>query len=120
MFGAGPTVPKGASSVGLAGHYAACRWDTPSTSGVYFSLLAGGAWAMDSIKPTPPGDSGIEPNYGTLAVPGASKTLQACGEDECDAYLAVGTTLVEVQFNDPGAARRASVLGALATIIAAS
>jgi hypothetical protein len=119
-LGAGPTLTTNASSVGLVGVYAACRWDTPSSSGVYFGLVAGGSWSIASLKPRPPIDSGIDGAYASISVSGASQAIESCGEGECDAYLGGGTTVVEVDFPDPGTAKRSSVLGAIMKVIAAS
>ena len=120
VFTAGPTPPTYASSIGLVGVYAACRWDTPTASGVYFGLVAGGSWSKTSLNPQPPDQSGVGAAYTPIAISGAAGSIESCGGEECDAYLFVGKTVVEVDYPDPGTARRPMVLAAITKIIAAS
>lgn len=110
-----------ASAIGLVGPYAACTWNSSSYGYLQISLLAGGSWAFPSFAPVPIGDSVfVAQDYLTLTVAGASSAKVACVSGACDAFLAVGSTAVEVEFKDPGVARRSSVLAAIANAIATS
>jgi len=53
-------------------------------------------------------------------VAGTTSAKEACVGDGCDAFLAVGSSAVEVAYNDPGVTMRASVLAAFAKALATS
>lgn len=110
-----------ASTIGLVGPHAACNWDSSTSQDLYVRLLAGGSWAFPAFTPSPTGDAGFRASdYSALSVAGAKSVKEACVNGACDAFLAVGSTAVQVTYNDPGAAKRASVLAAFVTALAAS
>jgi hypothetical protein len=108
-----------ASTIGLVGRAARCMWSDPQGGEVDIDLLAGGSWAFPGFAPIAPGDSIIR-SYAPMTVPGVSSALVGCAGGGCDAYLVVGSTAVEINYNDPGAARNPALLAALAAAIAAS
>jgi hypothetical protein len=104
-----------ASTIGLVGPYAACDWNSKSYGYLQVRLLAGGSWAFPSFTPVPTGDSSFTAkDYSALTVAGTTSAKEACLRGGCDAFLAVGSSAVEVAYNDPGVAKRASVLAAFA------
>lgn len=104
-----------ASTIGLVGPYAACNWRSKTNGYVQVKVLAGGSWAFPAFVPIPTGDSGYtEKDFSTLTVAGTTSAKAACVDGGCDAFLAVGSSAVEVAFNDPGVARRATTLAAFA------
>jgi hypothetical protein len=110
-----------ASTIGLVGPYAACNWRSKSDGYLQIRLLAGGSWAFPSFAPLPTGDSSFTAqDYSALTVAGTTSVKEACLSGTCDAFLAVGSSAVEVTYNDPGVAKRPSVLSAFATALAAS
>lgn len=110
-----------ASTIGLVGPYAACDWNSKSYGYLRIRLLAGGSWAFPSFAPVPTGDSGFTAqDYSALTVAGTTSAKEACASGECDAFLAVGSSAVEVAYNDPGVTKRASVLAAFAKDLAVS
>jgi len=109
-----------ASTIGQQGTTAGCYW-TPGSgrADVVLKMLAGGSWAFGTLKPRPIGDSDIRGPYARATIPGASDALIACGGSGCDAYLAIGTTAVEI-LTDRGLAASKTELAGLARLIAAS
>jgi hypothetical protein len=110
-----------ATTVGLVGSYAECGWHSSSYGYLNVSLLAGGSWALPTLAPQAPGDA----DYGTapyVSVPaqGVTSDKVSCADGTCDAFLAVGTSAVEILYNDPGVAKNPTVLAAFAKVIAAS
>lgn len=115
----GPTAEY-ASTVGLVGPYASCRWFGTSEGSVEISLLAGGAWVFPGFTPVEVADSTIQ-TFVPGSVPGASAAeLGNCGDGGCEAYLAVGTTLVNLYFDDQGTTKDSAILSAFVKAIAAS
>jgi hypothetical protein len=108
-----------ASTIGLVGRDARCMWSDPQGGAVDIELLAGGSWVFPGFAPIAPGDSIIR-SYAPMTVPGASSAVMGSGEGSCEAYLAVGTTAVEISMNDLGATRNIAALAAFAKAIAAS
>jgi hypothetical protein len=110
-----------ASSVGLVRPYARCYWNTPSYGYVWVDLLGGGSWAIPTLSPVATGDSPFAgQTYTPLAVAGATSAKAACTQGACNAYLAVGTTAVNVSWADLGTAKNIAALGAFAKAVAAS
>jgi hypothetical protein len=110
-----------ASTIGLVGVYAACDWNSKSYGHLEIRLLAGGSWAFPSFAPVPIGDSSFTAqDYSALTVTGTASAKEACVNGGCDAFLAVGSSAVEVAYKDPGVAKRASVLAAFAKALAKS
>ena len=106
-----------AATVGLVGPDARCSWASPSSS-VSVDLLAGGSWAFPAIRPEATGDVAYaQQPYLAVTVAGATSAVEACGGRQCDAYLAVKAMAVEIRFTDPGANKRAIVLGGFVTSI---
>jgi hypothetical protein len=114
-----PPVATYASTVGLVGPSARCAWSSKSYG--YFEVysVAGGSWAFPAISPVMTGDSVFAGKpYVPLVVPGATSTKVACVGGLCEAFLAAGTTAVEIDYNDPGTGENAALLGSLAKTIA--
>jgi hypothetical protein len=110
-----------AQTVGLDGNDFSCDWSSGTYGSQHYELLAGGSWALSKLDPIPPADAiyGTNP-YVPLTIPGVASARVSCGDGTCDAFLAVGTSAVEIVYNDPGAARNPALLAALAAAIAAS
>ena len=116
-----PSESTTASTIGLVGPYAACDWGSNSYGYLQIRLLAGGSWAFPSFAPVPIGDSSFAAqDYSVLTVAGTTSAKVACVGGGCDAFLAVGSSAVEVAYNDPGVTKRASVLAAFAKALATS
>ncbi|HMH59126.1 MAG TPA: hypothetical protein VK537_08095 [Galbitalea sp.] len=96
-----------------------CMWTDPAEGYIGFDLLAGGSWVFPGWEPTPASDAVVD-SYAPVTVPGASSALMGSGGGACEAYLAVGTTAVEISMNDLGTAKNIAALSAFATAIAAS
>ena len=110
-----PSSSTTASTIGLVGPYAACDWNSKSHGYLQIRLLAGGSWAFPSFAPVPTGDSiSTAQDYSALTVAGTTSAKVACVSGGCDAFLAVGSSAVEVAYKDPGVGKRASVLAAFA------
>lgn len=110
-----------ASTVGLIGPAVSCAWTSKSYGYLDVDLLAGGSWAFPSIEPVATGDSVLAGHaYAPLDVSGATSAKVDCAQGVCGAFLAVGTTAVELNYKDPGAAKNRTVLAAFAKAIAAS
>ncbi|HWH25448.1 MAG TPA: hypothetical protein VNT53_02225 [Pseudolysinimonas sp.] len=116
-----PSTSTAASTIGLVGPYASCDWNGKSYGYLQIRLLAGGSWAFPSFAPVPTGDSIFTAqDYSAIAVAGSTSAKEACVSGGCHAFLAVGSSAVEVAYNDPGVAKRASVLAAFAKALTAS
>jgi hypothetical protein len=116
-----PSAGGTASTIGLVGPYAACNWTSKSYGYLQVRLLAGGAWAFPAFAPAPIGDSPITAqDYSALTVAGTTSAIGACVSGECDTFLAIGSSAVEVAYDDPGVAKRAAVLAALAKALTQS
>jgi hypothetical protein len=116
-----PSAGGTASTIGLVGPYAACNWTSESYGYLQVRLLAGGSWAFPSFAPAPIGETPITAqDYSALTVAGTTSAKGACVSGECDAFLAIGSSAVEVAYNDPGVAKRAAVLAALAKALTQS
>jgi hypothetical protein len=116
-----PVTSIDASTVGLDGPSARCAWNSKSYGYLELYLLGGGSWGLPAISPAKSGDSPLAGKaYASMTVAGATSAKMACAEGFCDAYLAVGTSAVEISYNDPGAAKNPVELGAFAKAIAAS
>jgi hypothetical protein len=108
-----------AATIALEGRDIDCMWSDPAEGSVYVELLAGGSWVFPGWKPTPAIDSVVD-SYAPVTVPGASSAVMGTGEGSCEAYLAVGTTTVDISMNDLGTAKNITALAAFAKAIAAS
>jgi hypothetical protein len=107
-----------ASRIGLDGRHAVCYWTSPTAGSVDVELLAGGSWAIPGFKPVL-GDSVVQ-SVSPVTVPGAASALLGCDSGSCSAFLAVGPTAVELDFDDLGASKDIPALTAFAKAIAAS
>jgi hypothetical protein len=107
-----------ASQIGLDGRDVLCYWTSPTAGSVDVELLAGGSWAIPEFKPVF-GDSFVQ-SASPVTVPGASSSLLGCDSGFCAAFLAVGTTAVELDFDDLGAGKDIPALTAFAKAIAAT
>lgn len=107
--------------VGLTGRDITCAWSSDAYGVLHFELLAGGSWGVAGMSPVSPGDAtyGRTP-YLPIEVPGVTSTKASCGSGTCDAFLTVGTSAVEIVYNDPGTAKNPALLAALAKVIASS
>ena len=107
--------------LGLRDRYDSCHWVDDTYGTVDFDLLAGGSWAVATMNPVASGDAdyGRVP-YVAIQVPGVTSAQASCDGTTCDAYLAVGTSAVEIVYDDPGEAKNPALLAALAKAVAAS
>jgi hypothetical protein len=118
---AASTRPLSASTIGLTGRDVLCAWNSAPYGSQNYELLAGGSWALPKLTPVPPADADYGSNpYVPMTVAGATSAKASCGGGTCDAYLAIGPSLVEIVYDDPGAAKSSSLLEALANAVASS
>jgi hypothetical protein len=108
-----------ASRAALDGHDVYCLWSDSKEGSASVELLASGSWIFPGFAPVAAGDSIVQ-SYAPVAVPGASSALMGCGQGGCEAYLAVGTTAVDISMVDLGTAKDIVALAAFAEAIAAS
>lgn len=108
-----------AATIGLLGRDAYCSWTSPTYGSLDVELLAGGSWVFPGFAPVAPGDSIVQ-SYAPVTVAGVSSALMGCAEGGCEAFLAVGTTMVQIDMDDLGRAKDLAVLAAFAKAIAAS
>jgi hypothetical protein len=113
--------PIEAGTIGRVGRGSLCEW-AGNDKTVEVELLAGGSWAISRMKPVGPSDTtlGRTTPYLPLSVPGAGAAVAACDGEDCDAYLAVGTTAVEILYHDPGTGKNPAMLAAFAAAIAST
>jgi hypothetical protein len=119
--------PADASSYAqLPGVYAQCGWGSTNSSekftSVQIALLRGGSWALPALNGLSDPQLYMLGAYSTMSVPGADSAVGSCstGVNECVVFLAIGTTLVYVELDDPGTAQVTSALSSLVTAIKAS
>jgi VCBS repeat-containing protein len=110
-----------ARTIGLVGRNVSCSWHGGTYGSLVIALLAGGSWALPNLVPRAPADAayGTSP-YLSLSVAGATSPKVSCGGGTCDAFLAVGTTAVEIVYVDPGTSKNPGVLAAFAKDIRTS
>ena len=110
-----------AQSVATIGKTASCTWNDSKKKAESFTieLLAGGSWVYPGFKTTPYADGEVR-TFSSVQIPGTGGADLGCAESACESTFAVGSTLVNVDFNDLGSAKNKTALASLAAAIAAS
>jgi hypothetical protein len=93
-----------------------CEWLDKSGRFVSVSVLKSGAWAFPGLLAHLPTAEYVG-KYAPVSISGADSALYACGAQECDFLLAVGSNAIDIWFDDQGTAKdKAAVTSLLADI----
>jgi hypothetical protein len=110
-----------AGRLAIVGTTATCRWMDfkGKAESLDIVLLAGGSWVNPGFTPKAFADGYVR-SFVPATVTGASSAYLGCALDYCDAYMTVGTSLVQVDFSGRGKSKNVAALASLAAAIAAS